>query len=158
MSNKQRNFRHYQGERTSEQLDEIKPNMIIAFKIKPKLGVFSAVSYKNIKFRTFRGNLDEITFFFWTNVGSYLKLLRIKPLISAFVYLFCLDVSLEASRPQIMSTLWSDISDSGNIEFNEFLTLITSKITEDTDSEETVRQAFQLFDQDNDGFITVNEL
>ncbi|XP_063717122.1 uncharacterized protein LOC134844393 [Symsagittifera roscoffensis] len=51
-----------------------------------------------------------------------------------------------------------DVNKTGIIEFNEFLTLITSKITEDTDSEETVRQAFQLFDQDDDGFITVSEL
>nr|XP_033810170.1 calmodulin-like isoform X2 [Geotrypetes seraphini] len=41
--------------------------------------------------------------------------------------------------------------------FPEFLTLMASKM-KDTDSEQEIREAFRVFDKDNNGFISAAEL
>ncbi len=50
-----------------------------------------------------------------------------------------------------------DRNNSGTIEFNEFLNLMQKRMT-DTDTEEEIKEAFRVFDRDNDGFISAAEL
>merc|ERR1712198_374131 len=50
-----------------------------------------------------------------------------------------------------------DVDGNGTIEFPEFLELMKMKAKEDDDAE-TIREAFKLFDRDQDGFITCKEL
>ncbi|XP_074576438.1 uncharacterized protein LOC141832971 [Curcuma longa] len=50
-----------------------------------------------------------------------------------------------------------DEDGSGAIEFEEFLSFMAKKMNE-TDSEEEVREAFKVFDKDQNGFISKNEL
>jgi len=44
-----------------------------------------------------------------------------------------------------------------DIEYPEFLTMMARKM-KDTDSEEEIREAFKVFDRDNNGFISAAEL
>ncbi len=46
---------------------------------------------------------------------------------------------------------------NGEIDFEEFLTMMAKKMRE-ADSEEEVREAFRVFDKDGDGFLTLKEL
>jgi calmodulin len=46
---------------------------------------------------------------------------------------------------------------NGTIDFPEFLTMMARKM-KDTDSEEEIREAFKVFDRDNNGFISAAEL
>ena len=46
-----------------------------------------------------------------------------------------------------------DADGNGNIDFPEFLTMMARKM-KDVDSEEEIREAFRVFDQDGNGFIT----
>jgi calmodulin len=46
---------------------------------------------------------------------------------------------------------------SSTIDFNEFLTMMTHKL-KDKESEEELREAFRVFDKDQNGFITSDEL
>ncbi len=48
-------------------------------------------------------------------------------------------------------------TDSGTIEFSEFLSMMAHKL-KDTDSEAEIREAFKVFDKDGDGFISAAEL
>ena len=48
-------------------------------------------------------------------------------------------------------------SGNGEIDFEEFLSMMAKKMKE-TDSEEEIREAFRVFDKDNDGFLTMKEL
>eukprot|EP00301_Raphidiophrys_heterophryoidea_P009591 c14158_g1_i1.p1 GENE.c14158_g1_i1~~c14158_g1_i1.p1 ORF type:complete len:102 (+),score=28.04 c14158_g1_i1:2-307(+) len=50
-----------------------------------------------------------------------------------------------------------DLDKSGSIDFNEFLEMMTGKMS-DKDSPEEIKRVFQLFDDDNTGFITVDNL
>lgn len=50
-----------------------------------------------------------------------------------------------------------DVDGSGTIDFAEFLSLMARKL-KDTDTEEEVKEAFAVFDKDNDGKITAEEL
>uniref|UniRef100_A0A674IHC4 EF-hand domain-containing protein n=1 Tax=Terrapene triunguis TaxID=2587831 RepID=A0A674IHC4_9SAUR len=50
-----------------------------------------------------------------------------------------------------------DPDGSGTIDFPEFLSMMERKMR-DTDSEEEIREAFRVFDEDGNGYITVAEL
>lgn len=50
-----------------------------------------------------------------------------------------------------------DPTNSGGIVFNDFMVLMKKKMT-DTDNEEEIKEAFRVFDRDNDGIISAAEL
>ncbi|KAH7571911.1 hypothetical protein ACOSP7_014808 [Xanthoceras sorbifolium] len=50
-----------------------------------------------------------------------------------------------------------DINGNGTIEFGEFLNLMARKMKE-SEAEEELREAFKVFDKDQDGYISPNEL
>ncbi len=50
-----------------------------------------------------------------------------------------------------------DIDGNGNIDFKEFLGLMSRKMR-DTDTEEELMEAFKVFDRDGNNFITSSEL
>ncbi|PVF96648.1 putative calmodulin [Serendipita vermifera] len=50
-----------------------------------------------------------------------------------------------------------DVDGNGTIDFKEFLTMMAKKL-KDTDREEEIRQAFKVFDQNGDGYVTTKEL
>ena len=50
-----------------------------------------------------------------------------------------------------------DVDGSGTIEFSEFLNLMARKMR-DSDSEEQLKEAFRVFDKDQNGFISAAEL
>ncbi|XP_034662746.1 calmodulin-related protein 97A-like [Drosophila subobscura] len=50
-----------------------------------------------------------------------------------------------------------DIDGNGEIDFNEFCSMMSKQIRE-TDTEEEMREAFKIFDRDLDGFISPAEL
>ncbi|KAI9185947.1 hypothetical protein LWI28_012228 [Acer negundo] len=50
-----------------------------------------------------------------------------------------------------------DINGNGTIEFGEFLNLMARKMKE-CEAEEELREAFKVFDKDQDGYISPNEL
>ncbi|KAF9158717.1 hypothetical protein DFQ26_007300 [Actinomortierella ambigua] len=50
-----------------------------------------------------------------------------------------------------------DADGNGKIDFPEFLTMMARKM-KDTDSEEEIREAFKVFDKDNNGYISAAEL
>ncbi|KAM0946460.1 putative EF-hand domain-containing protein [Dioscorea sansibarensis] len=50
-----------------------------------------------------------------------------------------------------------DADGNGTIDFLEFLNVMARKI-KDTDSEEKLREAFRVFDKDQNGFISIAEL
>src|SRR3546814_12370012 len=50
-----------------------------------------------------------------------------------------------------------DADGNGTIDFPEFLTMMARKM-KDTDSEEEILEAFQVFDKDGNGFISAAEL
>merc|ERR1712050_144766 len=58
-----------------------------------------------------------------------------------------------------MGKMISDIDKdgSGTIDFNEFLEMMTTKMSE-KDSREEILKAFRLFDDDETGFITLKNL
>ncbi|UJR28157.1 hypothetical protein I4U23_009411 [Adineta vaga] len=51
-----------------------------------------------------------------------------------------------------------DIDKSGTIEFEEYLSFMLTFIKKNITTEENLKDAFNLFDQDGDGFIIVNDL
>ncbi|ODV89357.1 hypothetical protein CANCADRAFT_3985 [Tortispora caseinolytica NRRL Y-17796] len=50
-----------------------------------------------------------------------------------------------------------DQDHNGTIDFPEFLTMMARKM-KDSDSEDEIREAFKVFDRDNDGYISAAEL
>ncbi|KAF5454675.1 hypothetical protein F2P56_024322 [Juglans regia] len=50
-----------------------------------------------------------------------------------------------------------DVDGNGTIEFGEFLNLMARKMKEN-EAEEELKEAFKVFDQDQDGYISPNEL
>src|SRR6266536_112773 len=50
-----------------------------------------------------------------------------------------------------------DADGNGKIDFPEFLTMMARKM-KDADSEEEIREAFKVFDRDNNGYISAAEL
>jgi len=50
-----------------------------------------------------------------------------------------------------------DTDGNGNIDFPEFLTMMSKKM-KDSDSEDEIREAFKVFDKDGNGFISAAEL
>ena len=50
-----------------------------------------------------------------------------------------------------------DVDRSGTIDFSEFLSLMSREL-KDADAEEEVREAFAVFDKNNDGKISAEEL
>ena len=50
-----------------------------------------------------------------------------------------------------------DADGNGTIDFPEFLSMMARKMR-DTDSEEEIKEAFKVFDRDNNGFISAAEL
>ncbi|EFC43878.1 predicted protein [Naegleria gruberi] len=50
-----------------------------------------------------------------------------------------------------------DSNNNGTIDFKEFLVLMQKKMT-DNDSEDEIKEAFKVFDRDNDGIISAAEL
>ncbi|KMZ76016.1 putative Calmodulin [Zostera marina] len=50
-----------------------------------------------------------------------------------------------------------DVDGNGTIEFNEFLHLMARKMKE-TDADEELREAFKVFDKDQNGYISASEL
>merc|ERR1719487_2484703 len=63
-----------------------------------------------------------------------------------------------ASREELKAMI-AEVDDdgSGEIEFDEFLRLMTSKINEG-DTVEEIREAFLVFDRDRSGSVTASEL
>ncbi|CAF0963368.1 unnamed protein product [Adineta ricciae] len=51
-----------------------------------------------------------------------------------------------------------DIDKSGTIEFEEYLSFMMTFIKKNVTTEENLRDAFNLFDQDRDGFVNVDDL
>lgn len=49
------------------------------------------------------------------------------------------------------------LTGNGEIDFEEFLQMMSKKI-KDTDTEEEIRDAFRIFDKDGNGLISANEL
>ena len=50
-----------------------------------------------------------------------------------------------------------DVNGNGTIDFSEFLNLMSRKM-KDVDSEEELKEAFRVFDKDQTGFISAQEL
>ncbi|KAG6775227.1 hypothetical protein NC652_013023 [Populus alba x Populus x berolinensis] len=50
-----------------------------------------------------------------------------------------------------------DVDGNGTIEFGEFLNLMARKMREN-DADEELKEAFKVFDKDQDGYISPNEL
>ncbi|CAN6582116.1 hypothetical protein ACFX13_034303 [Malus domestica] len=50
-----------------------------------------------------------------------------------------------------------DVDGNGTIEFGEFLNLMARKMKEN-DADEELKEAFKVFDKDQDGYISPNEL
>ena len=50
-----------------------------------------------------------------------------------------------------------DADGSGQIDFEEFLTLMTARVS-DKDSRENIRKIFNLFDDEKTGFISIKNL
>eukprot|EP00249_Psilotum_nudum_P012010 c23528_g1_i1 orf=199-648(+) len=50
-----------------------------------------------------------------------------------------------------------DVDGNGTVDFSEFLSLMAAKM-KDTDPEEELKEAFKVFDQDHNGYITASEL
>ena len=50
-----------------------------------------------------------------------------------------------------------DLDGNGNIEFEEFMALMSKKMKQN-DTEEELMEAFKLFDKKGNGFITMNDL
>ena len=50
-----------------------------------------------------------------------------------------------------------DADEDGTIDFSEFLTMMASKMKE-TDAEEKIREVFNVFDKDRNGYISAAEL
>ncbi|KAF2298450.1 hypothetical protein GH714_023613 [Hevea brasiliensis] len=50
-----------------------------------------------------------------------------------------------------------DVNGNGTIEFGEFLNLMARKMKE-SEAEEELKEAFKVFDKDQDGYISPNEL
>ncbi|CAN6462965.1 unnamed protein product [Victoria cruziana] len=50
-----------------------------------------------------------------------------------------------------------DVNGNGTIEFGEFLNLMARK-TKETDAEEELKEAFKVFDKDQNGYISAEEL
>jgi calmodulin len=50
-----------------------------------------------------------------------------------------------------------DANGDGTIDFPEFLNLMAKKM-QDTDTEDDLKEAFKVFDKDNDGYISAAEL
>ncbi|KAH1185999.1 hypothetical protein KIL84_018748 [Mauremys mutica] len=63
--------------------------------------------------------------------------------------------STEAKLQDMIGEL--DLDGSGTIDFPEFLSMMARKMR-DTDSEEEIREAFHVFDEDRNGYISVAEL
>lgn len=51
-----------------------------------------------------------------------------------------------------------DTDKSGNLDFSEFLAMMRRKYKQMEDTQESVKEAFKMFDKDGDGFITSDEL
>ncbi|CAD5187760.1 calmodulin-like protein 8 isoform X2 [Musa acuminata AAA Group] len=51
-----------------------------------------------------------------------------------------------------------DANGNGTIEFQEFLNLMASKLNKGIDSEDELKEAFKVFDKDQNGFISATEL
>ena len=51
-----------------------------------------------------------------------------------------------------------DADKSGSVDFDEFLSLMAKKLKSNTDPEEELREAFDVFDRDGNGFISAEEL
>ncbi|KAM3273876.1 hypothetical protein ACQJBY_043195 [Aegilops geniculata] len=51
-----------------------------------------------------------------------------------------------------------DADGSGTIDFNEFLGLVARQMRGDAEAEEELHEAFRVFDKDNNGFISLDEL
>lgn len=50
-----------------------------------------------------------------------------------------------------------DVNGNGTIEFAEFLDLLATKLKE-TDAEEELKEAFKVFDKDQNGYISAKEV
>ncbi|KAF2287792.1 hypothetical protein GH714_002992 [Hevea brasiliensis] len=50
-----------------------------------------------------------------------------------------------------------DVDGNGTIEFGEFLNLVARKMKE-SDADEELKEAFKVFDKDQDGYISPDEL
>ena len=51
-----------------------------------------------------------------------------------------------------------DQDGNGCVTFNEFVSLMTKNVHEDSDMPEEIREAFRVFDREGNGFITVSDL
>ena len=74
-------------------------------------------------------------------LGTILRMLALNP--------------TEAELTEMISEI--DTSGKGSIDFKEFLNLMTRKF-EATNIDEELRNAFRVFDKDNDGLISTQEL
>jgi len=67
-------------------------------------------------------------------------------------------LGLEARNQTIYQMILDmDADGSGDIEFDEFLNLMTAKMS-DRDTREDIRKVFRLFDEENAGVISIRNL
>ncbi|KAJ3645655.1 hypothetical protein Zmor_023296 [Zophobas morio] len=71
--------------------------------------------------------------------------------IREFLPLYCSETELRDMVNEV------DQDGNGTIEFNEFLQMMSKKM-KDADGEEELKEAFRVFDKNNDGLISSNEL
>lgn len=51
-----------------------------------------------------------------------------------------------------------DTDGNGTVEFQEFLTMMARNATREIDIEEEMKEAFEVFDKDGNGYISATEL
>ncbi|KAI4329967.1 hypothetical protein MLD38_028287 [Melastoma candidum] len=63
------------------------------------------------------------------------------------------------TEPELRDMINSvDANQNGTIDFPEFLDLMAQKLKDNTESEAELKEAFKVFDKDQDGFISAAEL
>ncbi|KAL9318567.1 hypothetical protein ACSQ67_015084 [Phaseolus vulgaris] len=63
-------------------------------------------------------------------------------------------------RKEELQVMMSEVDMNGNgmIDFGQFLNLMARKMKKQSETEEELKEAFRLFDQDQDGYISPTEL
>lgn len=66
--------------------------------------------------------------------------------------------ALGAAPSQLEIQEMTEANETGFIDFQQFLKLISESSTDQSNKEKELRKAFNIFDNDNNGFITVADL